>query len=78
MSYSPKRIPEMLTPDRTGGSLLYATGMVDERTMDKLKREAKEAGTESWYLSWALDLTKEERSQGVSTILSNIFRIGQS
>ncbi|KAI1502140.1 P-loop containing nucleoside triphosphate hydrolase protein [Biscogniauxia marginata] len=47
-----------------GGSILYATGMVDERTMDKYKREAKDLGRETWYLSWALDLTKEERSQG--------------
>lgn len=47
-----------------GGSILYATGMVDERTMDKYKRDAKEAGRETWYLSWALDLTKEERSKG--------------
>ncbi|RYP81552.1 hypothetical protein DL770_005854 [Monosporascus sp. CRB-9-2] len=47
-----------------GGSILYTTGMVDERTMDKYKREAKEAGRETWYLSWALDLTKEERSKG--------------
>ncbi|KAL8654661.1 MAG: hypothetical protein Q9226_003345 [Calogaya cf. arnoldii] len=47
-----------------GGSILYATGMVDERTMDKYKREAKEDGHESWYLSWALDMTKEERSKG--------------
>ncbi|KAF2680784.1 hypothetical protein K458DRAFT_421117 [Lentithecium fluviatile CBS 122367] len=47
-----------------GGSILYATGMVDERTMEKYKREAKDAGTETWYLSWALDLTKEERSKG--------------
>ena len=47
-----------------GGSILYATGMVDERTMDKIRREAKEAGRETWYLSWALDLTKEERSKG--------------
>ena len=47
-----------------GGSILYATGMVDERTMDKYKREAKEAGRETWYLSWALDLTNEERSKG--------------
>lgn len=38
--------------------------MVDDRTMDKYKREAKEQGRESWYLSWALDLTKEERSKG--------------
>ena len=47
-----------------GGSILYATGMVDERTMEKYKREAKEAGRESWWLSWALDLTKEERAKG--------------
>ncbi|KAK4991728.1 translation termination factor GTPase eRF3 [Elasticomyces elasticus] len=47
-----------------GGSILYATGMVDERTMEKYKRDAKEAGRETWYLSWALDLTKEERSKG--------------
>ena len=47
-----------------GGSILYATGMVDERTMEKYKKEAKEAGRETWYLSWALDLTREERSKG--------------
>ncbi|KAK1759667.1 P-loop containing nucleoside triphosphate hydrolase protein [Echria macrotheca] len=47
-----------------GGSILYCTGMVDQRTMDKYKREAKEMGRETWYLSWALDLTNEERSKG--------------
>lgn len=47
-----------------GGSILYATGMVDQRTMDKYKREAKDMGRETWYLSWALDLTNEERSKG--------------
>ncbi|KAI9732811.1 MAG: translation termination factor GTPase eRF3 [Cirrosporium novae-zelandiae] len=47
-----------------GGSILYATGMVDERTMDKYKRDSKDAGRETWYLSWALDLTKEERAKG--------------
>ncbi|KAH9820441.1 Eukaryotic peptide chain release factor GTP-binding subunit [Teratosphaeria destructans] len=47
-----------------GGSILYASGMVDERTMEKYKRDAKELGRESWYLSWALDQTKEERSKG--------------
>ncbi|KAJ5662096.1 Eukaryotic peptide chain release factor GTP-binding subunit [Penicillium maclennaniae] len=47
-----------------GGSLLYCTGMVDDRTMEKYKREAKEAGRETWYMSWALDLTNEERAKG--------------
>ncbi|KAF7559086.1 hypothetical protein G7046_g5080 [Stylonectria norvegica] len=47
-----------------GGSILYATGMVDERTMDKHRKEAKDLGRESWYLSWVMDLTKEERTKG--------------
>ena len=47
-----------------GGSLLNVTGMVDERTLDKYKRDAKEAGRETWYLSWVLDLNKEERAKG--------------
>lgn len=56
-----------------GGSLLYCTGMVDERTMDKYKREAKEAGRETWYLSWALDLTNEERSKGKTVEVGRAF-----
>ncbi|KAJ9107604.1 hypothetical protein QFC21_001063 [Naganishia friedmannii] len=51
-----------------GGQLLYLCGMVDKRTMEKLEnsenREAKEAGRESWYLSWALDSTPQERAKG--------------
>jgi len=35
--------------------------MVDKRTLEKFEREAKEAGRESWFYSWALDLNKEER-----------------
>ena len=46
-----------------GGNILYLTGMVDKRTMEKYEREAKEAGRESWYLSWALDSTAQERSK---------------
>ncbi|KAI0242556.1 translation termination factor GTPase eRF3 [Massospora cicadina] len=41
-------------------------GMVDKRTMEKYEREAKEAGRESWYLSWALDLNSEERAKGIT------------
>ncbi|KAG9317663.1 P-loop containing nucleoside triphosphate hydrolase protein [Chiua virens] len=47
-----------------GGNLLYITGAVDKRTMEKYEHEAKEAGRETWYLSWALDSTPEERSKG--------------
>ncbi|KAJ1722021.1 translation termination factor GTPase eRF3 [Coemansia erecta] len=47
-----------------GGNILYLTEMVDKRTMEKYEREAKEAGRESWYLSWALDTNQEERAKG--------------
>ncbi|KAJ7228689.1 P-loop containing nucleoside triphosphate hydrolase protein [Mycena pura] len=47
-----------------GGNLLFITGMVDKRTMEKYEREAKEAGRETWYLSWALDSTPQERAKG--------------
>lgn len=46
-----------------GGNLLYLCGMVDKRTLEKYEREAKEAGRESWYLSWALDSTSQEREK---------------
>ena len=47
-----------------GGQILALTGMVDERTLEKYKKEAKEAGRETWYFSWVLDLNKEERAKG--------------
>ncbi|PVU92570.1 hypothetical protein BB559_003690 [Furculomyces boomerangus] len=47
-----------------GGNILFITGMVDKRTMEKYEREAKEVGRESWYLSWALDTNSEERAKG--------------
>ncbi|KAJ3127208.1 translation termination factor GTPase eRF3 [Nowakowskiella sp. JEL0407] len=46
------------------GHLLYLSGMVDKRTMDKYQQEAKDEGKESWYLSWVMDLNEEERSKG--------------
>ncbi|CAG8514510.1 9883_t:CDS:10, partial [Acaulospora colombiana] len=47
-----------------GGNILFLTGMVDQRTMEKYEKEAKEQNRESWYLSWALDTNKEERAKG--------------
>lgn len=46
-----------------GGNILYLTGMVDKRTLEKYEKEAKDAGRESWYLSWALDTNAEERAK---------------
>ncbi|CAO3567843.1 unnamed protein product [Mortierella alpina] len=47
-----------------GGRILEASGMIDKRTLEKYEKEAKEAGRDSWYLSWALDTNVEERAKG--------------
>lgn len=47
-----------------GGQVLYLTGQVDKRTLEKYEREAKDKNRESWYLSWALDTNPEERDKG--------------
>ncbi|KAK6461542.1 polypeptide release factor 3 [Scheffersomyces coipomensis] len=47
-----------------GGNLLYLTGSVDKRTIEKHERDAKEAGRQGWYLSWVMDTNKEERNDG--------------
>merc|ERR1712110_956751 len=40
-----------------GGQIMYLTGMVDKRTLEKYEREAKEKNRETWYLSWCMDTT---------------------
>lgn len=47
-----------------GGNLLYLTGAVDKRTVEKYEKEAKDAGRQGWYLSWIMDTNKEERNDG--------------
>lgn len=47
-----------------GGQLMYLTGMVDKRTLEKYEREAKEKNRETWYLSWCMDTNLEEREKG--------------
>lgn len=40
--------------------------MVDKRTLEKYEKESKELNRESWYLSWALDTSEEERNKGIT------------
>jgi len=47
-----------------GGQIMYLTGMVDKRTLEKYEREAKEKNRETWYLSWCMDTNLEEREKG--------------
>uniref|UniRef100_A0A5S6QIP2 Tr-type G domain-containing protein n=1 Tax=Trichuris muris TaxID=70415 RepID=A0A5S6QIP2_TRIMR len=47
-----------------GGHLMYLTGQVSKRVLEKFEKEAREINRESWYLSWALDTNAEEREKG--------------
>ena len=46
------------------GSLLYSLGEVDERMIDKYKREAKVKNRESWFMAYIMDTYEEEREKG--------------
>ncbi|KAL8269763.1 hypothetical protein Esti_006326 [Eimeria stiedai] len=48
----------------TCGNILYLTGGVDSRTIEKYEREAKEKNRESWFLAFVMDTNEEERQKG--------------
>ncbi|CAF0929208.1 unnamed protein product [Rotaria sordida] len=47
-----------------GGQIMFLTGQVDKRTLEKYQNEAREKSRESWYLSWALATNEDEREKG--------------
>eukprot|EP00243_Klebsormidium_subtile_P004384 TRINITY_DN18366_c0_g1_i1.p1 TRINITY_DN18366_c0_g1~~TRINITY_DN18366_c0_g1_i1.p1 ORF type:complete len:761 (-),score=242.13 TRINITY_DN18366_c0_g1_i1:546-2828(-) len=47
-----------------GGQILYLTGSVDERTIQKYEREAKDKNRDSWYMAYIMDTNEEERAKG--------------
>jgi len=46
------------------GNLMFAMGVVDQRTIDKYKSEAKEKNRESWWLAYVMDVNEEEKKKG--------------
>ncbi len=48
------------------GRLLYDLKVVDQRTMDKYRKEAERIGKSSFALAWVLDQGTEERNRGVT------------
>jgi elongation factor 1 alpha-like protein len=48
------------------GRLLLDLKVVDQRTVDKYRREAESIGKSSFHLAWILDQRPEERSRGVT------------
>ena len=48
------------------GSILFHTGQVDARAIEKFEREAKAKNRESWFLAFIMDTTDEERTKGIT------------
>merc|ERR1711871_1422421 len=46
------------------GNILYLTGYVDKRTIEKYEKEAKEKNRDSWFLAFIMDTNEEERAKG--------------
>ncbi|CAL4969483.1 unnamed protein product [Urochloa decumbens] len=48
----------------TGGQILFLSEQVDERTIQKYEKEAKDKSRESWYMAYIMDTNEEERAKG--------------
>ncbi|KAG9246850.1 P-loop containing nucleoside triphosphate hydrolase protein [Calycina marina] len=48
------------------GRLLYDLDVVDQRTIDRYRKDAEKMGKSSFALAWVLDQGTEERSRGVT------------
>jgi|UniRef100_A0A6U0F7V1 peptide chain release factor subunit 3 len=47
-----------------GGQILFLSGQVDDRVIQKYEREAKEKNRDSWYMAYIMDTSEEERAKG--------------
>ncbi|XP_028127604.1 LOW QUALITY PROTEIN: eukaryotic peptide chain release factor GTP-binding subunit ERF3A-like [Camellia sinensis] len=48
----------------TGGQILFLSGQVDDRTIQKYEKEAKDKSRQSWYMAYIMDTNEEERVKG--------------
>ncbi|TQV98133.1 hypothetical protein V2A60_006184 [Cordyceps javanica] len=61
------------------GRLLVDLKYVDQRTVDKYKRQAEKSGKQSFALAWVMDQRSEERERGVTIdIATNYFETDQT
>ncbi|OXB71381.1 UNVERIFIED_CONTAM: hypothetical protein H355_011884 [Colinus virginianus] len=54
-------------------SWLDEAGGVDERTIEKYEKEAKEKNRESWFLAFVMDINEEERQKGKTVEVGRAF-----
>jgi peptide chain release factor subunit 3 len=55
------------------GGIMYRTGQIDERTIEKFQREAKANNRESWFIAYIMDVNEEERERGKTVEVGKAF-----
>ena len=45
---------------------MFQNGLINDREIEKIKKEAKEKGKEKQWLAYAVDLGEEEKSKGIT------------
>nr|CAB3486586.1 unnamed protein product [Digitaria exilis] len=56
-----------------GGQILFLSGQVDDRTIQKYEKEAKDKSRESWYMAYIMDTNEEERVKGHKSYVPNMI-----
>lgn len=46
------------------GQIMYKMGVIDDRTIQKFKEEAKSKGRDSWWLAYVMDVSDDEKAKG--------------
>lgn len=55
------------------GNILYRTGYVDDRQIEKYQRDAKINKKESWFLAYIMDINEDERQKGKTVEVGKAF-----
>ncbi|KAJ7970304.1 Elongation factor [Quillaja saponaria] len=56
-----------------GGQILFLSGQVDDRTIQKYEKEAKDKSRESWYMAYIMDTNEEERVKGITVEVGRAY-----
>ncbi|RLN12516.1 eukaryotic peptide chain release factor GTP-binding subunit ERF3A-like [Panicum miliaceum] len=61
-----------------GGQILFLSGQVDDRTIQKYEKEAKDKSRESWYMAYIMDTNEEERVKVKSHDKGKTVEVGRA
>ncbi|KAL7713679.1 Guanine nucleotide regulatory protein [Entamoeba marina] len=50
----------------TSGNILFQSGSIEQRIIDKYEKEAKDNQRESWWLAYIMDQIEEEKDKGIT------------